>query len=186
MTGVGFRLLHFLKICAVLSGGMTALLPTPGTGICKPNMARRRDTNRRRRQVTKLPIPIPQYLPFTLRYGFLRCIPRLRRCHAPDSHAGIARAFDVIGLTGRDRGLHPLSLALSAGSPGAEWLMQDAITYILDMNRRLSCCFSRCFGSYAQGANWWRILSSVARSSPVSCALNLTSSVACRAVNFLR
>ena len=58
---------------------MTALLLTPGTGVCKPNTARWRDTDKRRRQLTKLPIPIPQYLPFTLRYGCLRCIPRLRR-----------------------------------------------------------------------------------------------------------
>ncbi|MCI9037968.1 MAG: hypothetical protein HFF80_09445 [Oscillospiraceae bacterium] len=47
-------------MCAVLSGGMTALLLTPGTGICKPAMARRRDTSRRWRQVTKLPRPFPQ------------------------------------------------------------------------------------------------------------------------------
>lgn len=144
----GFLPDRFLKICAVLSGGMTALLPTPGTGVCKPGMAYRRDTNRRRRQVTKLPIPVPQYLPFTLRYGCLRCIPRLRRCHAPGSHAGIARAFDVIGLTGRGRGFHPLSLSLAAGSRGVEWLMQDAVTYILSMSRSLSCCFSR-FNRYS-------------------------------------
>ena len=148
MTGAGFSFMPFSKICAVLSGGMTALLLTPGTGVCKPNTARWRDTNRRRRQLTKLPIPIPQYLPFTLRYGCLRRIPRLRRCHAPDSHAGIARAFDVIGLTGRGRGFHPpLSLSLAAGSHGAEWLMQDAITYILTMNRSLSCYFSKYNGS---------------------------------------
>ena len=35
LTGAGPRL-PFLKMCAVLSGGMTALLLTPGTGICKP------------------------------------------------------------------------------------------------------------------------------------------------------
>ena len=58
---------------------MTALLLTPGTGVCKPALVRRRDTNRRWRQVTKLPRPFPQYLPFTLRYGCLRCLPRLRR-----------------------------------------------------------------------------------------------------------
>ena len=58
---------------------MTALLLSPGTGICKPALVRRRDTNRRWRQVTKLPRPFPQYLPFTLRYGCLRCLPRLRR-----------------------------------------------------------------------------------------------------------
>ena len=147
MTGAGSCLILFLKICAVLSGSMTALLPTPGTGVCKPGAAHRRDTGRRRRQLTKLPIPVPQYLPFTLRYGCLRCIPRLRRCHAPDSHAGIARAFDVIGLTGKGRGFHPLSLSLVAGSRGVEWLMQDAVTYILTMSRCLSCCFSRCNGS---------------------------------------
>ena len=151
MTGAGFSFMPFSKICAVLSGGMTALLLTPGTGVCKPNTARWRDTNRRRRQLTKLPIPIPQYLPFTLRYGCLRRIPRLRRCHAPDSHAGIARAFDAIGLTGRNRGFHLLSLSLAAGSRGAGWLMQDAVTYILIMSRSLSCCFSRfnrsCSGS---------------------------------------
>ena len=151
MTGAGSSLMPFLKICAVLSGGMTALLLIPGTGVCKPNAARWRDTDRRRRQLTKLPIPVPQYLPFTLRYGCLRRIPRLRRCHAPDSHAGIARAFDVIGLTGRGRGFHPLSLSLAAGSRGVEWLMQDAVTYILTMSRSLSCCFSRfnrsCSGS---------------------------------------
>lgn len=147
MTGAGSSLMPFLKICAVLSGGMTALLLIPGTGVCKPGVALRRDTDRRRRQLTKLPIPVPQYLPFTLRYGCLRCIPRLRRCHAPDSHAGIARAFDVIGLTGRGRGFHPLSLSLAAGSRGVEWLMQDAVTYILTMSRSLSCCFSRFNGS---------------------------------------
>ena len=86
---------------------MTALLLTPGTGVCKPGAAYRRDTSRRRRQVTKLPIPIPQYLPFTLRYGYLRFIPRLRHCHAPDSHAVVARAFDAIGLTGRDKRFTP-------------------------------------------------------------------------------
>ena len=58
---------------------MTALLLTPGTGVCKPATVRRRDTNRRWRQVTKLPRPFPQYPPFILRYGFLRCVPRLRR-----------------------------------------------------------------------------------------------------------
>ena len=82
---------------------MTALLLTPGTGICKPAMARRRDTSRRWRQVTKLPRPFPQYLPFTLRYGCLRCLPRLRRYQRRTSRPGVARTFDVIALTGRER-----------------------------------------------------------------------------------
>ena len=48
-------------------------------GNMQAHPGRRRDTNRRWRQVTKLPRPFPQYLPFTLRYGYLRCVPRLRR-----------------------------------------------------------------------------------------------------------
>ena len=85
----------------------------------------------------------PSVPPFYPAIRFLQCIPRLRRGQAPDSHAVLARAFDVIGLTGRKQRLHPLSLSLAAGTPGAEWLMQDAIAYILTMNRSLSCCFSR-------------------------------------------
>ena len=84
---------------------MTALLLSPGTGICKPALVRRRDTNRRWRQVTKLPGPLPQYLPFTLRYGCVRRIPRLRRCQRRTDRPGVARTFDVIALTGRRRGL---------------------------------------------------------------------------------
>ncbi|MCX4325010.1 MAG: hypothetical protein OSJ59_18885 [Lachnospiraceae bacterium] len=36
MTGAGSLEYPFRKICAVLSGGMTALLLSPGTGVCKP------------------------------------------------------------------------------------------------------------------------------------------------------
>lgn len=62
------------KICAVFSDGRTVLLLTPGTGnmqACLRHQATR-DTIRRRRQVTKLPKPIPQHPPFSQRYGFLR------------------------------------------------------------------------------------------------------------------
>lgn len=176
----------FSKICAVLSGGMTALLLTPGTGVCKPNTARWRDTGRRRRQLTKLPIPIPQYLPFTLRYGCLRRIPRLRRCHAPDSHAGIALAFDAIGLTGRNRGKSP---PFAVPSRRQSWRgMADAGCNHLhtDYEQEPVLLFFKVQWFDAQGANWQRMLSIVARSSPVSCALNFTSSAACRAVSFLR
>ena len=78
-SGAGALRFLIALLCAVLSGGRAALLLTPGTGVCKPTLVRRRDTDRRWRQVTKLPRPFPQYLPFTLRYGSLRCIPRLRR-----------------------------------------------------------------------------------------------------------
>lgn len=186
MTGAGFSFMPFSKICAVLSGGMTALLLTPGTGVCKPNTARWRDTNRRRRQLTKLPIPIPQYLPFTLRYGCLRHIPRLRRCHAPDSHAGIARAFDAISLTGRNRGKSP---PFAVPGRRQSWRgMADAGCNHLhtDYEQEPVLLFFKVQWVNAQGANWRRILSIVARSSPVSSALNFTSSAACRAVSFLR
>ena len=79
MTGAGPSLSPVSLRCAVLSGGMTAFQLAPGTGVCKPNMASWRGASGRWRQVTKLPRPFPQHPPFDLRYGFLRCIPRLRR-----------------------------------------------------------------------------------------------------------
>ncbi len=61
------------KSCAVFSDGRTVLLLTPGTGNMQARLRhKRRDTIRRRRQVTKLPGPIPQYPPFSQRYRFLR------------------------------------------------------------------------------------------------------------------
>ena len=71
-------------VYTVFSGDRTALLLTPGMGICKSAMVRRRDTNRWWQQVTvpNLPKPIPQYPPLTLRYGYLRCIPpRMQHLH---------------------------------------------------------------------------------------------------------
>ena len=118
-------------MCAVLSGGMTALLLTPGTGVCKPAVVRRRDTNRRWRQLTKLPMPIPQYPPFILRYGFFAEHPASAALPAPDSHPGVARAFDAIVLTGRGRGFTPFRYVPCPQAVLAiVWLMQDAaLTY---------------------------------------------------------
>ena len=59
-SGAGALRFLIALLCAVLSGDRIALLLIPGTGICKPAMVRRRDTNRRWRQVTKLPRPFPQ------------------------------------------------------------------------------------------------------------------------------
>ena len=113
-------------MCAVLSGGMTTLLLTPGTGVCKPTLVRWRDTNRRWRQLTKLPRPFPQYPPFILRYGFFAVHPASMALPAPDSHPGVARTFDAIVLTGRRTGFTPFR---SASGPQAvlaiEWLMQN-------------------------------------------------------------
>ncbi len=36
LTGAGAPPMPYMWLCAVLSGGMTAPLLTPGTGICKP------------------------------------------------------------------------------------------------------------------------------------------------------
>ena len=119
-------------MCAVLSGGMTALLLTPGTGICKPALVRRRDTNRRWRQVTKLPRPFPSVSPFYPAIRVFAVPPASAALPAPDNHPGVARTFDAIVLTGRERkGNH---LLFSGPGPqvvsAIEWLMQDAaLTY---------------------------------------------------------
>ena len=113
-------------MCAVLSGGMTALLLTPDTGVCKPALVRRRDTNRRWRQLTKLPMPIPQYPPVILRYGFFAVHPASAALPAPDSHPGIARAFDAIVLTGKRTGFTPFqSIPCPQAVLAIEWLMQN-------------------------------------------------------------
>ena len=113
-------------MCAVLSGGMTALLLTPGTGVCKPALVRRHDTNRRWRQVTKLPKPIPQYPPFILRYGFFVVHPATAALPAPDSHPDVARAFDAIVLTGRRTGFTSFRFVPGPQAVLAiEWLMQN-------------------------------------------------------------
>ena len=73
---------------------MTALLLTPGTGVCKPAY-RQRDTDRWRRQVTRLPRPIPQYPPLTLRYGKVRLLHcALVATHTSQQALRSARAFE--------------------------------------------------------------------------------------------
>ena len=105
---------------------MTALLLTPGTGVCKPALVRRRDTNRRWRQVTKLPRPFPQYPRFILRYGFFAAHPTSMALPAADSYPGVARTFDAIVLTGRRTGITPFRFAPGPQAVLAiEWLMQD-------------------------------------------------------------
>ena len=71
--------------------------------VSKPAADRQRDTDGWWRQVTKLPRPIPQYPPFTLRYGSnAHCSITLRaRPSAGQQVQGPARTFDAIVLTGR-------------------------------------------------------------------------------------
>lgn len=101
MTGAGAPQRPVSQSCAVFSGDWIALLLTPGTGVCKHVCGdRRRDTDGWWRQVTKLPRPIPQYPPFTLRYGFVRLL--RRACgvtSAVQLEQGAARTFDAIVLT---------------------------------------------------------------------------------------
>ena len=101
--------------CAVFSGGGTALLLTPAWEYASPSAAnRRRDTDRWRRQLTRLPRPFPQYPPLTLRYGMTR----LLRCASGAACAGQwswvpARTFDVIVLTGQRWDFTPVPASLS-------------------------------------------------------------------------
>ena len=123
-SGTGSRNSIKSHSCAVLSGDGIALLLTPGTGISKPPMvSKRHDTDGRWRQVTKLPRPCPQYPPFTLRYGnmtgssFAGGSWRFRHYHCRSQALRVpARAFDVILLTGQDRGRSPPCPAWPAGS----------------------------------------------------------------------
>ena len=68
---------------------------------------RRRDTDSRRRQVTKLPKPCPQYPPFTLENGRVRFFPIMgyrvagAATHWLYVHWIVARTFEVILLTDR-------------------------------------------------------------------------------------
>lgn len=68
---------------------------------------RRRDTDSRRRQVTKLPKPCPQYPPFTLENGRVRFFPIMgyrvagAATHWLYVHWIVARTFEIILLTDR-------------------------------------------------------------------------------------
>lgn len=82
-----------------------------GLGIFKPLMVcKRHDTDGRRRQLTKLPRPYPQYPPFTLRYGnaFWFSLSggswrfRHHQCRLQPLRI-TTRAFDAILLTGKHR-----------------------------------------------------------------------------------
>lgn len=106
----------------------------------------RRDTDRWRRQLTRLPRPFPQYPPLTLRYGMTR----LLRCASGAACAGQwswvpARTFDVIVLTGQRWDFHPLScISVPQAVKASKAMPQQSLTCILTMSGSLSRCLSRC------------------------------------------
>lgn len=124
------------KICAVFSDGRTVLLLTPGTGnmqACLRHQATR-DTIRRRRQVTKLPKPIPQHPPFSQRYRFLRmrcCVLALPMPFTRQGALGLRcdRGRMTSGMSSFLAGRHSQAFFASA------LCRSNAVTCILNMNR---------------------------------------------------
>ena len=116
-----------------------------------PAADRRRDTDRWRRQLTRLPKPFPQYPPLTLRYGMMR----LLRCASGAARAGQwlqgpARTFDMIVLTERGCGFTsspaiPVPQAVHASKA----IPQQSLICILIMSGSLSHCLSRYKGDRA-------------------------------------
>ena len=122
----------------------------PGTWeyASPPAANRRRDTDRWRRQLTKLPRPFPQYPPLTLRYGMMR----LLRCASGAACAGQwlwgpARTFDMIVLT--EQRMRPRLLSyipVPQAVLASIAIPQQSLTCILTMSGSLSHCLSRCIG----------------------------------------
>ncbi len=137
-------------VCSVVPYSQAARPPCcspPVREYVSPSEAsRQRDTDRWRRQVTRLPRPFPQYPPLTLRYGTMR----LLCCASGVANTGqrpwgSARTFDIIVLTGRGWGPHLLpSTPNSQAVFASKSIPQQRLTYILNVSRSLSCCFSRC------------------------------------------
>ena len=113
-----------------------------------PAANRRRDTDRWRRQLTKLPRPFPQYPPLTLRYGMMR----LLRCASGAACAGQwlwgpARTFDMIVLTEQRMRSRLLSyIPVPQAVLASIAIPQQSLTCILTMSGSLSHCLSRCIG----------------------------------------
>ena len=110
-------------MCAVLSGGVTALLLAPGTGICKPAFgvaARYRRTVAAGDETAQADPTVPPFYPairvIAVRPAIIAALP------TPSGHPGVARTFDVIALTGRERkGSPPFLRPWPAGSLG-DWV----------------------------------------------------------------
>ena len=113
-----------------------------------PAANRRRDTDRWRRQLTKLPRPFPQYPPLTLRYGMMR----LLRCASGAACAGQwlwgpARTFDMIVLTEQRMRTRLLScIPVPQAVLASIAIPQQSLTCILTMSGSLSHCLSRYIG----------------------------------------
>ena len=108
----------------------------------------RRDTDRRRRQLTRLPRPFPQYPPFTLRYGIMRLLRYASgAAYAGQWTWGSARTFDMIVLTERETRPRLLSCVPTPQAVYASKTMpQQSLTCIPIISGSLSHCLSRCSG----------------------------------------
>ena len=109
-----YNAMLYSALCRILRRQDRPTAHSPAREYASPPVAnRRRDTNRGRRQLTKLPRPLPQYPPLTLQYGMTR----LLRCASDAACTGQwswvpARTFDMIVLTeqGCDLTTSPASL----------------------------------------------------------------------------
>ncbi len=88
---------------------------------------------------------VPSVSPFYPAIRVFAVLPASAALPAPDSRPGVARSFDAIVLTGRERKDAPPSLRpWPAGSPGDCTADAGCNTCILNMNESLSHCLSRC------------------------------------------
>lgn len=144
--------LYFIQMVPYSQAAGPPYCSPPAREYASPPAAdRRRDTDRWRRQLTRLPKPFSQYPPLTLRYGMMR----LLRCASGAARAGQwpwgpARTFDMIVLTERGCGFTsspaiPVPQAVHASKA----IPQQSLTCILIMSGSLSHCLSRYKGDRA-------------------------------------
>ena len=69
--------------------------PRHGEYSSRLRLHKRHDTDGRRRQLTKLPKPCPQYPPFTLRYGYMLVLPASQLMAIPALPAPGYRPFGL-------------------------------------------------------------------------------------------
>lgn len=118
LSGTGSRKIQNPKAVPYSQATGSPYCSPPARGIFKPPAAHKRhDTDGRRRQVTKLPKPCPQYPPFHPAVRVYTGSPYLA-AHGDtgaasaglQAHRIVARTFDVIALTDRIRENHLLCL----------------------------------------------------------------------------
>lgn len=85
-----------LKLCRIVRRqDRPTAHPRHGEYSSRLRLHKRHDTDGRRRQLTKLPKPCPQYPPFTLRYGYMLVLPASRLMAIPTLPAPGYRPFGL-------------------------------------------------------------------------------------------